>query len=401
MNRITVVGGGPGGEDGLTMEARRALDGADAVYAAQRYAHLVPPEKLRPLLPVGEAVREMERSLAEGRKTAVLVSGDAGFYSLLARLREELGPDRLHVIPGVSSVQALCARLCTGWEEAAMLSAHGRELSSSRLCHAVRTHARTFVLLDAAHGVPWLRGALRDGGLCAARLSVGCDLGGAREAVLSEPEGEVPQPALALIENGAPEAGLPPAGIPDGDFVRGRTPMTKREIRVQALSMLRLAPDAVVWDIGAGTGSVSVECARQCPDGLVCAVERDQEALSLIRENVRRFFLQNVQVTEGTAPEALCCLPAPTHAFIGGSGGRLREVLDALEAVPSPVRVCAAAVTLESAAALQGRMKTYDGFEAVLLSVSRLEAAGSVTLPRPQSPVYLFSGTTKGRREER
>lgn len=400
MNRILVIGAGPGPAEGLTLEALRALGEADAVYAAQRYAGLVPIEKRRALLPLEPAVRSMEQDRREGRRTAVLVSGDAGFYSLLGRLREELGPEALRVIPGVGSVQTLCARLCIGWEGAAFLSAHGRELSPSRLCHAAGTHMRTFVLLDARHGVRWVRQALDAGGLGHVRLIAGSDLGGAGETILAEPDGEPDAPALALLENDSPRAGLPSAGLEDAAFARGAVPMTKREIRVQALALLRLPADAVVWDIGAGTGSVSVECARQCPYGQVLAVEREQEALPLIRENIRRFRLQNVTVAEGEAPEALRALPCPTHAFVGGSGGRLQEILEALEALPSPVRVCASAVTLENAARLNGRMKTYGGFEAVQLSVSRLEPAGGVTMLRAQNPVFLFAGTTGGQEKE-
>lgn len=400
MNRILVIGAGPGPAEGLTLEALRALGEADAVYAAQRYAGLVPPEKRRALLPIETSIRSMEQESREGRRTAVLVSGDAGFYSLLGRLREELGAEALQVIPGVGSVQTLCARLRIGWEGAAFLSAHGRELPPSVLCHTAATNARTFVLLDALHGVRWVRQTLDAGGLGHVRLIVGSDLGGAGEAILTEPDKEPAAPALTLLENGSPRAGLPPAGLEDAAFARGAVPMTKREIRVQALALLRLPADAVVWDIGAGTGSVSVECARQCPYGQVLAVEREPEALPLIRENIRRFRLQNVTVAEGEAPEALRALPCPTHAFVGGSGGRLQEILEALEALPSPVRVCASAVTLENAARLNGRMKTYGGFEAVQLSVSRLEPAGGVTMLRAQNPVFLFAGTTGGQEKE-
>ena len=164
------------------------------------------------------------------------------------------------------------------------------------------------------------------------------------------------------------------------------------------LSALGLAPDSVVWDVGAGTGSVTVECARQCPLGEVFAVERDDEALELIAENVRRFHLLNVNVVRGEAPGALTGLNVPTHVFIGGSGAALDGILDVVLALPGPVRIAATAVTMESAACLTERMQALDGFTAVQLAASRLERIGGHTMLRAQSPVFLFAGTKEEKR---
>ena len=161
--------------------------------------------------------------------------------------------------------------------------------------------------------------------------------------------------------------------------------MTKREIRVQVLAALQLPPDAVVWDVGAGTGSVSVECARQCPLGAVYAIERDADALALIKQNQAYFHLQNLHIVEGEAPEALCGLPAPTHVFLGGTGKRTKEICAAL---PAGVRIVATAVTMESAQEFAALLPDY---EAAQIAVSRLEKVGSYRMFRAQNPVFVFS----------
>ena len=397
MNWMDVISAGPGGEGLLTEEARRAIQCADAVFCADRHAGLVPDTgKRRPLTPFSAALDEMDALLRENRRPAVLVSGDAGLYSLLPVLKKRFGPGKLRVLPGVSSLQALCARLCVPWQEAAILSAHGRELSSSALCHAVRTHAQTLLLLDGERDPNWVWNALKAGGLDDVRLTVGERISYPDERVAAYERRAYDPLSAALVENGHPERGLPPIGLPDDAFIRGKTPMTKREIRVQVLSALALPPDAVMWDVGAGTGSVTVECARQCPLGRVYAVERDEEALKLTEENRARFHLENVEIIAGSAPEALESLPAPTHVFLGGTGGKAQAILEKLKGLNAPVRLCAAAVTMESAQEYWALLREYRHFSAVQIAVSRIEPVGGYHMLRAQNPVFLFSADMGG-----
>ena len=396
MNRLDVVSVGPGPEEFLTPRAARIIAEAEVVFAAERHAGLAGAKERRPLLPLEGAMADMERALREGRRACVLLSGDAGLCSLLPALRRRFGDGALRVCPGVSSVQLFCARLGEPWQDAAILSAHGRGLSAARLCHAVRTHARTIVLLDGTHTAAWIRGRLEEGGLEGARLTVGANLGYPSEIVTDGREADGEALALVRIENRAPRAGLPAPGLPDEAFIRAGTPMTKRAVRVQIVSMLRPPMDAVVWDVGAGTGAVTAELARQCPLGEVFAVEREEEAQELIARNAAALRLTNVRLVCGRAPEALSGLPAPTHVFLGGSGGAAEAILDALEALPAPVRVCASAVTLESAALLNRRMSGYADFEALQLAAAPLRRAGGLTMMRAENPVMLFAGRTEG-----
>ena len=396
MNWIDVISAGPGDESLLTEEARRTVQNADVIFCAERYAGLVPDAgKRRPLTPFSAALDEMEALLLE-KRLAVLVSGDAGLYSLLPALKKRFGAEKVRVLPGVSSLQAFCARLCVSWQEAAILSAHGRNLSPSALCHAVRTHAQTFLLLDGEHAPHWVWNALNAGGLDGVRLMIGERISYPDERVAAYERRTYDPLSVALVENGHPEGGLPPIGLPDDAFIRGKTPMTKREIRIQVLSSLALPPDAVVWDVGAGTGSVTVECARQCPMGRVYAVERDEDALRLMEENIAHFHLTNAEIIAGSAPEALEGLPAPTHVFLGGTGGKTKAILEKLKGLNAPVRLCATAVTLESAQEYGTLLRDYRHFSAVQLAVSRIEPVGGYHLFRAQNPVFIFSADIGG-----
>ena len=386
-NWIDIISAGPGAAELLTVEAQRALRAAEVVFCADRHTALVSPEKRRPLSPIADALEEM----AALPRCAVLVSGDAGLYSLLGPLSRRFDQDCLRVYPGVSSLQALCARLALPWQEAKILSAHGRDCAPEALCHYARTHAAVLLLLDGEHGPRWVHDTLTAGGLEALPLVIGERLSYPDESAAPYEAREYDPLSVALIRNPAPQKGLPAIGLSDDAFIRGKTPMTKREIRVQALAALRLTPDAVVWDIGAGTGSVTAECARQCPLGQVYAIERDAEALALIGQNVEHFRLQNVSVISGAAPKALSGLPTPTHIFLGGTGGETEAILRCL---PAGARLCATAVTMESAALLTRLLSGCADFAAAQIAVSRLEQAGGYRMLRAQNPVFVFSAVT-------
>ena len=393
MNRLEVIGAGPGAGDMLTLRARAAIDGAQAVWCAERTEELVPEEKRRRLSPFSRAMDDMEAELQRGVRCAVLLSGDTGVYSMLSLLKRRFGAERLRVQTGVGSLMYLCASLGLSWQDARILSGHGRALSPAALCHEARTHCMVLLLMDGERDPRWARRALDMGGLQHVAMTVGERLSYENEVIAPFEDRAYDPLCAAVIENPEPEKGLPPVGLEDEAFIRGKTPMTKKEIRSLVLSALRLTKDAVVWDVGAGTGSVSVECARQCPWGYVYAVEKDGEALSLIGQNRDAFHLQNMEVVPGRAPEALSDLPAPTHVFLGGTGGESREIMAMLKAFHAPIRVCATAVTMETAQLLTGEMGNYADFSASQVAVSRLERVGHYRMFRAQNPVFVFSCT--------
>ena len=248
---------------------------------------------------------------------------------------------------------------------------------------------------------------LVDAGLGAVRVSVGERLSYPDEKITCGTAAELASRefdklSVALIENSAPDA-VVTHGLPDEVFLREMdpahvVPMTKSEVRAVCLSKLALTERAVCWDVGAGTGSVSIEMALQAKRGRVYAVERQEDALALLARNKAAFSAGNLEIVSGTAPAACEALPAPTHVFLGGTAGNLNGILDAALRKNPHVRIVATAVTLESVGALAARMADFEKAECVSLQAARARTAGSYHLMQGQNPVYIF--TMQKRREQ-
>ncbi len=186
------------------------------------------------------------------------------------------------------------------------------------------------------------------------------------------------------------------AGIDDERFIRGDVPMTKAEIRAMVMVKAQIAEDDVVWDVGAGTGSITIEAALQAKRGRVFAIERNPEGVKLIKKNAVQFGLDNIEVVHGSAPDALEGLPSANVIIIGGSGGNLEKIFDICEQslIPNGRIVCTA-VTVETAyrvvADMRRRKWQYDGFQ---MQVNRLRKAGPYHLFQPISPIFIITATT-------
>ena len=180
-------------------------------------------------------------------------------------------------------------------------------------------------------------------------------------------------------------------GIPDAEFIRGDAPMTKSEIRMLSVAKLRIKEDSVIYDIGAGTGSVSIELAQSAINGKVYAIEMKDPAADLIEENKLKFRTPNVEVIRGTAPEMMYDLPVPTHAFIGGSSGNLKDIVKCLIDKNPDVRMVINAVTMETAGEITSVIKELDLAEEEIISVSvdRTRKVGRYHLMDAQNPVYI------------
>lgn len=394
---VSIVGLGPGAECAQTDEVREAIRTADCLIGAKRMLSAVAaPGRLCMEAIAPEAIADAIAAHPACARFAVIMSGDTGFFSGTKKLLPRLADCRVRVLPGLSSLSVLCARLGVSYEDVVPVSLHGR---THDIVSDVRRHARVFALVGGEDGMAALCRRLRDAGLGDVRVSVGERLSYPDEAVTcgtaAELCGHTFAPlSVALLKNPAPSAVTP--GLPDELFLRAQepghvVPMTKSEVRAVCLAKLALPENAVCWDVGAGTGSVSVEMALQAPKGRVYAIERNETALALIAANRASFGLENLEVICGTAPEACAGLPAPTHVFLGGTAGNLHAILQtALEKNPQ-VRIVAAAVTLESAAALTACMAEFSKAECVQVQVSRAKPAGPYHLMQAQNPVFLFT----------
>ena len=183
--------------------------------------------------------------------------------------------------------------------------------------------------------------------------------------------------------------------IDDEEFIRGKVPMTKREIRTLTLAAARLESNSLVADIGAGTGSITIEAAKISHDGKIFAVERKAEAIELIKRNVEKFSVSNAEIICAEAPDGLEDLPELDAAIIGGSGGKLEKILDALK-IKSGGRIVINAITLQTASAAIEYFRNHDwNYEACQVQITRLEKIGGFDMAKALNPVWIIGGTRK------
>ena len=399
MQTVTLIGMGASAAT-LTAEAREALGRAELVAGAQRLLDALPAGVTAERVP---AVRPADilAAVAGAQNAAVLYSGDTGFYSgaagLLARLKEAGIPAR--VLPGLSSVQMLAAALGRPWQDWKLVSAHGRPCDPVA---AVCGGKPAFFLTGVGESGPAaLCQKLTDAGLGGLSVAVGEDLGLASQKIFSgsaaQAAGERFGPLAVLLAEPAFRLPARTPGWPDDTFVRAEgVPMTKQAIRAQVLAQLALCPGETVWDVGAGTGSVSLEIAYANGGAPVWAVERLPAACAVLEENRRRLGGWNVRVVQGSAPQALAGLPAPDAVFLGGTGGELGPILDAVWAANPAARVCLTAIALETlAAALEAFAVRGRKADAVQIAAAHAGGPGRLHLLRAENPVFILTAKEK------
>ena len=394
MKSVSIVGMGMGA-DTVTGDGLRAVERAETLLGAPRMLSAFScfdkpsyveyePEKVKALLDESELSR-----------FAVLVSGDTGFFCAADGLITALSGYEVKLIPGVSSVSYFLAKLKRPWQDAALISCHGR---GTNLVDIVRRNRLTFALTGG--NIDVLAKGLIEAGYGGLTATVGENLGGENERIFTLPVNELIKASIAklsvlLLENPNADARTR-FGIPNEEFIRGNVPMTKSEVRAVSLSRLALSPDAVCCDIGAGTGSVTVEMALAAYNGHVYAVDQNEEAVSLIAENCRRFHIGNVTPMLGSAPEALFSLPPLDAAFIGGCGGAMEDVFAAVLLKNPYARIVVNAITLETLYAAVEAFKAHDIVpEIVQLNAARAKPAGGLHMMLAQNPVFIVSGGGK------
>ena len=392
--RVVLAGIGMGGAETQTMGLQRALWDADCLIGARRMLDAVDCAGKAVFEAVAaDAIAERISDDPVHRQFLVLLSGDSGFYSGARKLAEKLRDVELEVLPGIGSLSYFCAKLHRPWEDVRAVSLHGRNCDLER---EVRENPAVFALVGGADGAKKVLIRLKEAGLGACAAFVGERLGYpgeriARGTVASLAEESFDALSVVLVENESWGTERAAHGLPDDAFLRDETPMTKSEVRAIALSKLAPGLRSTVYDVGAGSGSVSVEAARIARAGRVYAIERKDKAMEICRRNVGHFRLENVELIAGEAPEALEALPAPTHAFIGGSCGNMRSIVECLLDKNPSVRIVATAVTLETAAELTEISKGFKSCDVAQVSVSKPRKIGGYMLMTAQNPVYIFT----------
>ncbi len=445
--QITLAGIGMGAETLLTEEVRNRIAEADYVFGAKRMVESV--KKLckqnaktyncylsKDIIPLIENIYE------NSAKIVILFSGDTGFYSGCEKLYNELckhkGMGKAEVLPGISSLSVLSARTGISWQDAKILSTHGVEpaLWKSRLLDAAKHEKKAFFLTSGVADVEEIGNLLSSEFAKEEwknlKIYLGYQLSYPQEWVrcltvdelcklmnrdhndgwqdsLQNSLQEDPQDQLQDQLQDKPEEGLYAGmlineqpkkhrltpGYPDDVFIRGQVPMTKEEVRSVSICKLHLTEDAVVYDIGSGTGSVSVEIAALSPRVQVYAMEVNGEAVSLLEENCKQFGLHNIRCIRTKAPDGLEDLPVATHAFIGGSKGNLREILWTLYRKNNHMRIVVNAVSMETICQMQELLKELpvEQEEILQLSVTKTKQLGSYHMLQAANPVYIYAFT--------
>lgn len=394
---VTLIGMGSGQPENLTLQGLAALRQADLILGARRLLAVLPAGCTENRAAAYRPDEVAELLQASGAENAVLVySGDTGFYSGASSMIEKLEAlgVRARVLPGLSSIQLLAAALGRPWQGWNLVSAHGRTCDPVAECMQGRP---TFFLTGGSEDPATLCAQLAAEGFGDVQGVVGQCLGTPEEklfrgSVKELAAGRFNSLSVLLVEAAEVLPRRAP-GLPDEAFERGDVPMTKQEVRAAVLAKLAVRPEDILWDVGAGTGSVSVELALAAPRGRVYAVECRPEGCALIKANREKFRTRNLVLVEGLAPAALSDLPAPDAVFIGGSKGSLAAIVDAALDKNPDARICVSAIALESlsaaVAALTAKGRTVQVSQ---LAVSRAKAVGGLHLMMAQNPIYLITG---------
>lgn len=394
-SHVTLVGIGMGSEGTLTVRGRQVIDKAELIIGAKRMVDAVRlPHHTTIYEYNSEKIVNYINNHPELDNIVIVLSGDVGFYSGAKKLLERLGEDT-EVICGVSSVAYFMAKIGLSWDDARIVSAHGRECN---LVSMIKRNKKVFAILGTESGVSELAQKLVYYHMEDVLLYVGENLSYENEKIfvkrvseLTDYQGNALSVVCAVNEAAVP---LPAVhGIADEAFQRGKAPMTKEEVRTVSLAKLRLSTDSICYDVGAGTGSVCVEMALRAHEGRVYAIEKKDEAVELLEANKRKFAVDNLEVIRGEAPAELEELPAPTHAFIGGSSGNLKEILQVLLDKNPYVKIVINCITLETVTEALQAVKDF-GFthsEIVQLSAARAKELGRYHMMMGENPIYIIS----------
>lgn len=406
---IVLAGVGMGNKNNLTEEVSQAIKSADILLGAER---MIAPYQARvekkPYYRADQIIpylKGLQKDLdLEDLKIVILFSGDSGFYSGCQNLHRSLDAEicagalraSVHIMPGISSVAHFAACIGESYQDAAVLSMHGKEIPD--LANRIRKNAKTFLLMSGARDVRMLGELLQNAEISQCMVQVGYQL--------SYPEQQIktltPEECCGVYEEGLyicciknphVECVALTHGKADDDFIRDRVPMTKEEVREVSICKLKLQKNAIVYDIGSGTGSIAVETAGLSDDIQVFAFERKKEAVCLIEKNRKKFHADNVSVIAREAPEGFVGLPVPTHAFIGGSGSRLKDILSALFRMNPGMRIVINAVSVETICEIKEILSQYpvDREEIVQMQVSRAKRTGEHHLMLAENPVWICS----------
>ncbi len=408
--KVYIIGVAPEGASSLLPDASRLLNEAEIVFGGRRLLALFPSlsgEKIAIKNNLVEVTGLIKRSLGR-KRMVVLASGDPNFYGIASYLTAKLSGNVVDIIPNVSAMQLAFARIKESWEDAVFASVHSRPIED--IVETVRSNDKLGIFTDDRHTPADVARVLLEHGISGYRAYVCQDLGSKDEKLV-----KTDLPGLTKVKSSplnilillrarkkAAARLYPRLGIADEEFYQRRPIrglITKQEVRAVSLAKMRLAEDSVVWDIGAGSGAISIEASFLARRGQVFAIEKNDKDIAIVRKNLKKFNVPNVELVQSFAPDGLDKLPAPTAVFIGGSGGRMGKILDFVSRRLKPGgRVVINIVALENLGAAVNALRAR-GFvpEVTLVNIARSTSVKELTRFGALNPVFIVTGVQERR----
>lgn len=419
--KLSIVGIGPGSMEYVNAKARKLISDADIIVAGSDR-----------MLELSDEIRKEEKNCKEytsfksyktidiinfikekfensqDSSAVVLMSGDTGFYSGTQSLYKHIeamaknSENILHkvdmqIVPSISSISYLASRYNISWHDMKIVSLHGR---TGHLAHELKTNKKVFVISSGGMETSDIISELIDKGFEDCDIYIGENMSYPEEVLSHGKVADFKEYkflelcSMIIINQNASPMHMT-LGIEDDEFIRDKVPMTKSEIRALSVAKLGLSSEDICYDVGAGTGSVSIEMAMNVPKGKVYAIEKKTIAADLIYKNIEKFGLDNVEVIKGEASVSMEEIEAPDAVFIGGTTGKLRDILKIVFEKNPKVRVVVTAVSLESVAEINEACKYYETLgcktDIVLVSVSNTKRVMNYTMFDAKNPVLIAS----------
>lgn len=398
MKTIHIIGAGVEGQEGFSSRALDLIETAGLLIGGARQLALFPDFEGQTLEIDSNLGKVVEMIKKTGGPVVVLASGDPLFFGIGRYLLRNLPEADLEFVPNVSSVQYAFSKIREPWDDAIFVSVHGRGLEGA--IDQIVAHDKIAVLTDEENTPQVVARELVERGRDGYAVYLCEDLGSTNERIVhTDIKGlldidAAPLNVLILIKEyeAGGEGAMPGIGIPDEEFATVKKLMTREEIRAISLAKLRLRHDMVLWDIGAGSGSVSIEADHLLPNGRVFAVERNVQSQVFLKKNLNKFGSRNVTLVEAEAPACFEELPDPDRVFIGGSGGHLWNILEAVDLrLPSAGRVVLNAVTLDTlTSATEFFENTGYQLEVTTVNISKTKPLTDYKMFEAFNPVFVL-----------